>query len=564
MAAESKDSINAANLKSGGLAARLLPALLGVSLYLLNSLGIIHALIAPPPGYAALGVQRNSDIAQYLTLIRGLEKGWVLPNYHAPWVTAPALVVPALIPAAILARLFSLNAIVALQLFSLSGYVLTAYALVFAYKTFCQTRRQAVWSLLIAFSCVPIASLPGLFRLFANHGLFGSSGGLVEFLTTSEGFLHGLLVWPLLTYGTCAQVLSIALLARYCNTREHRWLVWLGAVCLLSALIHPFEIFVTVTVVAVVLLQQTSSLSKNMARLGSILAATAAGLSPYAVQSLRFPWLHQIDRADRHAVPDIMPASLLVMLGLPVILVVILLLFRLPRSLEPNAVILKTWFICSLLVFYIPGMPFALHMLDGLFFAVGLLLTMQIEELLAGESFLTKLPLRFLVVPILIWMLVPHAVFRLLSWRDGVAVHSSIFPSAIASVDEFATVEWLGKNASPNDLVLATEDAAPWVATAPIHSFASHWLFSLQTARPGDNILRKSFFDGTLSSFKAHEFLDTLGVRFVVVPDGSQAKLYLDQTTLRVHFNSTAIYERPGAQMKPYGDSGIVQLGVAP
>jgi hypothetical protein len=550
--------------EKGRFAPRWLPGLLGSLLFLLNNLGVIHGMIAPPPGYVPLGVQRNSDIAQYLTWIRGLEKAWVLPNYHAPWITSPGLVVPGLIPAAILARLFSLSAVVALQLFTLAGYILTAYALLFAYNTFCRTRRQALWALLIAFSCVPIASLPGLFRLFRNHGVFGTSGGLIEFLMTSEGFLHGLLTWPLLTYGTCAQLLSIALLARYCNTHARRWLGWLATVCLFSALIHPFEIFVTITVVAVVLLQEDGSLAKNLADLSVVLIATAVGFAPLLFQSFRVPWLHQIETANRHAVAPILPAWLLAMLGLPAILAVILLLFGLPKTTERNAIVLKTWFVSTLLVFYIPGMPFALHLLDGVFFAVGLLLTIQIEELLAQHSFLAQPALRFLIVPILIWTLVPHVTFRLRSWRDGVSPQSIALPAGLAPVDEFPTIDWLRKNASPNDLVLATQDAAPWMATAPIHSFASHWLFSSQEERPSDEILRSAFFDGTLPSAKAHEFLETLGVRFIVVPDGSQAKLYLDQAMLRVHFTSTAIYERPGAQMKTYGDSGIVQMSAAP
>jgi len=562
LAIELKDSVDAANSQSAKLAQRILPALLGISLFLLNNLGVIHAIIAPPPGYAAFGVQRYTDIAQYLTWIRGLELAWTLPNYHAPWVTPPALIAPGLMPAAILARWFSLNPVVALQLSSFAGYLLTAYALAFAYKTFCKTPRRIIWSLLIAFCCVPIPSLPGLFRGFASHGLFAGSGGLVEFLRMSDGFLHGLLTCPLITYGTCAQVLSMALLARYCNTRERRWLICFGAVCLISALVHPFEIFVTVTVAAVVLLQQPDSFSKNVVKLAGILAAAAAGLSPYAIQVLRFPWLHEIQKANQPG--HITSAALFVMLGLPSILVLVLLLLGLPKNSEPDAVILKAWFVCTLLVFFVPGVPFAVHMLDGLFFSIGLLLTLQGEELLERAPLLTTLPFRFLALSFSIWMLVPHVVFRAISWRDGVAVRSTIFPSAIAPIDESATIHWLARNASPNDLVLATEDAAPWVAAAPIHSFASHWLFSLQAARPADDILRRAFFEGTLSLANAREFLGTLGVRYIVVPDGSPAKRYLDQAVPRVDFNTTTIYELPGAHMKPYGDAGIVHIGIVP
>ncbi len=539
---------------------RLLPGLLGSALFLLNNVAVIHGLIAQPRGFLALGVHRDPDVAQYLTWLRGLERGWTLPNYHAPWTTRPGLVVPGLVPASLLERWLKLDPAAALQLFSLAGYICTAYALVFFYKTFCQTRRQAFWAFLLAFGCVPVASLPGLFTLFRGHALLSSSAGAVEFINSSDGFLHGLGTWPLMTFGTCAQVLSMALLARYCNSREQRWLGWLGVVCFLSALLHPFEIFVTVTVAVLVLVREPGPATRHFARLGVVLAAAAAGLCPYLIQSLRVPWVHEVTTTNRHLV-SIMPGPLLAMVGLPAIMVVIFMLFDLPRSVEQDTVILRTWFITTLLVFYVPGIPFAVHVLDGFFFVVGLLLTFQIAELLTRHPDFSKSSLRFAVLPIALWMLFPHVSFWRMAWKDGIATHDITFFSSIAPIDESMTIEWLRKNASPDDLVLATEDAAPWVATAPIHSFASHYVFSLQKLRPADNTLRNSFFDGTLSPPEARELLQTLGVRFIVVPNDSRAKSYLDEARLKVRFAMTTVYELPNGRMKPYGDPGIIAMG---
>lgn len=113
------------------------------ALFLLNNLGVIHGILAAPRGYAPLGVQRNMDVAQYLTWLGGLKFAWILPNYHAPWITPPGLIVPGLFPVALLERWFSLSAIIALQIFSLGGYVATANALAFAYRTFLQAPGSA-------------------------------------------------------------------------------------------------------------------------------------------------------------------------------------------------------------------------------------------------------------------------------------------------------------------------------------------------------------------------------------------------------------------------------------
>lgn len=137
-----------------------------------------------------------------------------------------------------------------------------AYAFVFCYRTFYRSVEQALWALLFAFVCAPVASLPGLARLLQGHGLFGQTAGARIHLM-SDGFFHGLSTCAMLTFGSAPQALSIALLARCCGTNDRRWIYWLTTVCLLSPLNHPFEIFVTVTVTALVLLTCEQSLRQN-------------------------------------------------------------------------------------------------------------------------------------------------------------------------------------------------------------------------------------------------------------------------------------------------------------
>lgn len=541
------------------LLSKLVPGILGCGLFAINSLDVIHGLLAPPAGYVPLGVQRNQDVALYLTWLQGLARGWHLPNYHAPWSTTADFLMPALIPVSILQRALSLNPILALQLFSLAGYIFTAYAVTFAYKTFCETRRQAVWALLIAFSCVPVLSLPGLSYLLKplQDSVIGTHA---QFMALSDGFVRGLVLWPFRSFGTGFQVLSMALLARYSRSPERRWLGWLALTCLLSTVMHPFEIFVTLAAVGIVLLRQFGPNARSLASLFVIFTAAGVGLSPYVIQTLRSPWVREVAEAN-HLLSKVMPAPLLAMIGLPAILVIFLLLLGFPENRRPETIVLRTWFLSAFAVFFMPRMPYALHFMDGIFFAIGLLLVIQVEELLTRWPVLSRPLPRALAVLVLLGSLVPQAVFRWQSWDTGVArKNTPEFPTAISPLGEFATVQWLREHGNPEDLVLATEDAAPWLATAPIHSYASHWLASLWELHPHYNAVRNSFFDGTLSHMQAQEFVETLGVRFVVVPDESPAKEYLEKATLRVHFNTRSIYELPGTHMKPYHDSRILAL----
>jgi hypothetical protein len=324
---------------------------------------------------------------------------------------------------------------------------------------------------------------------------------------------------------------------------------------------HPFEIVVIVFVATIVLLQEAEPIRRRLARIGLIITAAGAGLAPYVIQSLRVPWVHEVTEANRSGV-YITPAYLVASLGLPAIVVGVLLLLGLPRKQNRDAMILKTWFVSSFLLFYVPGLPFPQHFFDGVFFAIGMLLAMQIEGLEESRPMFARPAFRLLLATALIWMLVPHLTFRARSWKDGVALSNIRFASAIAPDDEIAAVQWLRRNASPDDLILANGEAASWLAAAPVHSFASHWLFSSAAARPRDAELKAAFFEGKMPPEQAHAFLETLGVRFVVVPDDSCARPYVVGTAImRIHLNATAIYEIPGARMKPYGDSGIAQLG---
>ena len=550
----------------------LIPGLLGALLYALNNLDVLHGLIAAPPGYTGLGIQRNADIAIYVTWLRGYGKGWFLPNYNAPWATSPDFIAPGLIPVSLLQKAFSLHPVLALQIFSFVGYIFVAYAVAFAYKTFCKKRSGAFWSLLVALACVPLGALPGLSYLLRAFAQYGDNSGRVQFMTLSDGFFRGLVTWPFITYGTGFQILSMSLLARYVQTSERRWFRWLALFCLVSTLMHPFEIFLTTTVVAIVLLRKFGPTADMLRNIGAICVAMAIGITPYALQSLRSAWVHEVANANRISIT---PALLVGVIGLPAIAVVTLLLFGFPARRSDEITLLKTWFVCSLLLFFVPGIPFSLHVLDGSFIAIGLLLVLQVEDLFSRQSHLAKPLLAYVAAPLLILSLIPHGVFRAQAWSAGVAPQSEQFaydscttfhgnclrPTAVEPLAESLTIKWLGENAKPEDLVLATDDASPWIATAPVHSYGSHWLFSLLWPYPNYRALRNSFFMGTLTPAQGRQFLQILGVRFVIVPDGSPARQYLDNTVERTRYYSWTIYEIPGAQMKPYHDPAVLALG---
>lgn len=577
MEANGSDSPDHTTLGTSGwtrILPKVVPGCCGVLLYLVNNLDVWHGLIAPPPGYAPMGVQRNADIAIYLTWLYGYGKSWFLPNYSAPWITPADFIAPGLVPVALLQRLLGVSPATALQLYSLLAYVFAAYAIAFAYRTFCSTRREVGWAILVACACVPLDSLPFLPRFLGAYAQYGTLSGYAHFITLSDGFFRALVTWPFLTFGTGFQALSMGLLVRYVRSSEPRWLKWLVLTCFLSALMHPFEIFVTVGTVAVVFGRKFGITSQSLKRFAWICVVAGIGVSPYVVQTLSSSWMHEVANAN---VQMLFPSVLVVEIGAPLLVVVVLMLFGLPGSRTDETLILKTWFVVTFLLFFTPGLPFALHLLDGSFIAIGLLLVAQVQELLARRPRMVRPMLAYVGIPLLAISMLPHILFRAQAWDAGVATDNTQFPydtcttlrstclrpTAIAPAAEVATRQWLRKNASPDDLVLATEDASSWLAQAPMHSFGSHWLFSLLWQYPNYRAARAAFFSGGLSVNQGHELLRIIGARFVVVPDGSPAAQYLDKAVQRARLDTWTIYEVPGARMKPYHDPEVLALGGA-
>lgn len=201
--------------------ASIIPAVLAIALYLVNNLGVLHALLAAPDGYVPMGIDRDLDVAQYITWIRGLAYQWTIPDYHAAWRTERGMALPAMTALAKLCSWSRVSPVVALQAFQLFGYILTAYAGAFALRTFCHNRREKVAALLGAIACVPTQALLWLPAMVLHHADWQFLGA-GQFTVGTDGFFRGITNWPLLTFGAFTVVLAFPLIARYLLTAQRR------------------------------------------------------------------------------------------------------------------------------------------------------------------------------------------------------------------------------------------------------------------------------------------------------------------------------------------------------
>lgn len=535
--------------RTGRIVTRIGPFVLGIGLYGLNNLGVLSGWLAPPPGFAPMLTTRQLDMAQYLTWLEAYRRGGVLlPDYHAPWRTEPALFNPLMWLLAKISNLFGLEVLTAYRVAHVLMYVGTAYALLFAVRVFTATRKESWLAAALIVGAIPVSS----FKILAEP-LLERRWDPILWLTAAtpwrgliagnsvDGFSHANPGSMLATFGTGMTLLAFALLASYVKSGRRRYLALVAAVLFLDALIHPFEIVVIAGGGLIGLrLWDRQPWGRAFAEVSAILGATVLGLLPHVYLVIRHQWLRQVSNGN-HWYPG-NPINVLLMLGLPAMMAAALLVIQ-PRMRAKTDLILQSWFVCTLVGIYIPQVPWSQHLFDGFHYGTALLLARQLSEnRLFGrvrQGFPSLVP--SLVACFCFVSLIPHATARWQSFRDGNRPIPSYLTTTVAPADEAPTIVWLRHHAAPDDLILAPGQLAPWVTTVPMHSFGSHWLFSIT----GDEQIRlaDAFFDGQLTMEDAARLLSGYGVRYVLVPRDNQAIRYLARFHQSAAIGALTVYE---------------------
>lgn len=530
------------------------PCLAGILLFAVNQAPLFVAYLAPPPGYVGSWLPLHMDFLQYRTWINAYQGAgaWLLPDYHAPWSTEPAMLNPFFWLVGRTGAALAIDGLWIYYLLTLAFTVAGVYALLFTIRAFAESRTQARVALLLSACCVPIPAVLAL-----STYVFGRANPWLSLLWYgakvlggyySDGFFNGILTGPLVLFGTVTTILCMGLLARYLKTDSPKYLGWAGLIAGVGALLHPFEIFVVMGGGGFALLIRRDRRWSQRFREVALLAVPGAlGLAPYLYLSSRHAWLRQAAVENRWVA--LSPPVLVMLLGFPALFC--LLSYLLPlgkRSLTDP--LLHCWFGAVLIEVYVPFLPWQHHLLDGVNYAVAILLARQAARWALARKLAIERPAmaRVLLAALVIFSLAAHASY----WKDaiGAATTPGGGGTAVISQTDLSVLSWFRAHASASDLVLAPKLDAAWLATVPMHSFASHWLFSLtweEQSRVSD-----AFYKGSLDDSAANKLLADFGIRYVVIPDGSPAVRYFANQLPAVRIAWAAIYQMPNATMRPY------------
>jgi hypothetical protein len=531
----------------------MFPLFLGLSLFVMNNLAPVGALLHPRPGYAPLLMPRNQDSAQYLTWIEAYKNGWAIPNYHAPWRTEAALHVPLMWVTAKFSALTQIRVIYSYLGLQAICYVLAFFALAFLLRVFMVRPGQSVLAVAFMICAVPVRSyvlLPALLLKGSAWALIHS--GYQEFLgaDASEGFFNGVSCSATVTFGTASALLALAVLGRYfCFGRRSD--LWAASVIVaLSGFFHPFEFIPITAAAAVVLLCTNRNLQSAFIDLSILCIPALAVVLFYFVPTLKHPFLKIATDINRFHTIYITHHEILA-LGWPLLLGFVF-AFSWPKVASRQDYFLASYVVISTFGLHAPFLPWPGHFKDGLDYGAAILVVRKLDTMpslmrLWANRNLWRLGFVALLVA---GALMPHLYFRYLTYRVG-STSTEAFGqnTAVAQVDEVGAIAWLRVHGASEKLILAPLENAPWVATVPMHSFASHWIFSLTYYQQAS--LSEAFFKGTLSDAASDSLLRSYGVRYVLAPVGSPALRYVRNAELRWTGQRLVLYELPSNDMRP-------------
>lgn len=539
----------------------IVPLILGLLLFVANNLAPLAALSHPRPGYVPLFMPRKQDCAQYLTWIEGYKNASTIPDYHAPWENEAALRVPLMwIPAKVssLTQIPTIYAYLGLQA---GCYVLGFYGLAFLLRVFAVGSGQTVLAVAFMICAVPLRSLALLPALvFKPRAWALMHCGYEDFLggAASEGLFQGVSCAATITFGTAGALFSLALLGRYFRSGKRHDLWVASLVVALSGFLHPFEFIPVTAAAAVALLWTKRNLQSVLTDLLILGFPAFVVVLFYFLPTLTHPWLRVATDLNRFHSIHISHRDFLV-LGLPVFLGVGFAFWR-PKVGSPADDFLACYVVVATFALHMPFLPWPQHFKDGLDYAAAIFVVRKLDQVPSlVRLWASRTQWRIGLVALLVaGGLAAHLYFRYLTYQMGMTATEAFGQNAavaqqytaVAPTDEVRAIAWLRGHAASRQLILAPSENAPWMATVPMHSFASHWLFSLTDDQQAP--LAQSFFQGTLSDAESDSLLQSYGVRYVLVPLGNPALRYVRKAQLRWAGQNLRLYEFPQNEMRSF------------
>ena len=522
--------------------------LIGTSLYALNHIGVMSGATHTPPGYVALYTYQDFDMTQYLTWIEQAKHGIISPDFHAAWLTGKCQFMPFMYGIHLVSTLLHVGPIAAFNLVDFVLYPIAAMGLLLAATTFLSSGRERKLFILVMMCAVPLRlylSLPSLVYPALKHAI---STGLFIAWISGDGLLLEA-PSPTITFGTATVLFSAWALGRYALTKDQKYLWYCSFISAASAFLHPFEIFLIAPATAIVVLYvQRADLRKGALQLFRYAILPGLAILPYVLVSLQNETAADLARRNSGQHPY-SPLYGLQLFGIAVP-IALLSFYKAREHRRTSDIVLQALLVLPTVLLFTPRVPFPFHAFDGALYTASLLATRQFTRFrlmspIWRDRNVAAALAACLVLAVPGWLVIYRQIYV-----DGRSENPERYHNSFIPADYFRLIDWFRAHASKDELVLSPQKLAFWLATVPMHSFASHPVMSLRFNQ--QKAVLNKLFEGNAGRTFLYRVIANYGVRYIVVPDGNHLAAELSDAKRAGHVGRYTVFEISGNHMKPY------------
>jgi hypothetical protein len=223
-------------------------AAIGLVLFLLHNTAVWSGATTAVPLFHL----RSPDTSEYLGFLTLASNHLLFPNLHMAWRTEPAMFHPLFLTGGRIGSWLGFSPVLTLKILEALFLMWVGIVLMWVLDVFLKTRAQRIAAIVAALLTMPLTMfLLGAARLLAPSLSPLYFLGVIELsYSSADGLLRGgLSNSPTLSFGTSMMLASLGLAAARLETgrRIFSWLLAVAA--FLSALVHPFEVFIIVPAV---------------------------------------------------------------------------------------------------------------------------------------------------------------------------------------------------------------------------------------------------------------------------------------------------------------------------
>lgn len=488
---------------------------------------IVFAFVTAPPDRQFMGVVDGiADHNQYFAWMRSFTQADLAANRLTPEANEPAFFNLLWLVTARFSVITGVSYITAYTILRLIAILSLLGSLIIFLQLMVDQPRQRQ----IAFWLICTSSGLGVIWVIVKYiANLPDAPFPISIYTVEPNTLMIMQAFPHFTMALALIITIFSLMWLGWRKQQLRYAVAAGIVGALLALQHAYDLLIVYSALGLfglLIWWRDRRFPGLLFRQGVILAIfSAPGALYLAYMVANEPtWGRKLEQFDNAGVFTPNPALLVILLGVPLLLALAALRWRMFRSADDRDILIAAWFVVHFLLMYLP-LKFQIHMLLGLQVPMVLLATRFIDEQLIPALRRRGRYALALGIAAVFGLSIVTSVY-IQGWRF---VYLSRYEQPhYLTHDEIATLQWLQQHTTSADVVLADIEFGQFVPVwSDARAYIAHWAGTLDFFTKRENA--RIVLDPTTPASQRRRLLDEFSVSYVVMRDRDGARAELSQ-----------------------------------